>query len=227
MSEGFPFLDIIILAMVAGFIALRLRGVLGRRTGHERPPNEVQDRRRYEAEDPNENVVPLEPRTDPAARDSIGDGDGSPLEAVLTRLMVADRSFTIESFVEGAGAAYRMIVIAFAEGDSDTLKKLLSEQVYNDFNSAIENRAEHNQTASAEFEGDVKAEIVDAAFDGQTAQVTVEFVSHLVRATRDDDGVVIDGHPAIAREITDIWTFARDVSDRDPNWALISTRGAD
>lgn len=224
MKEGFPFLDIIFLAMVAGFIALRLRGVLGRRTGHERPPRNAEDKRRYETEETQEKVVQLAPH---AAADPTGVEEGTPLAAVLTRLMVVDRKFTVESFLEGARAAYRMTVTAFADGDTETLRGLLDDQVYDDFASAIELRAKRDQTATADFEGETKAEIARAALDDGVAQVTVEFVSHLVRATRDQDGAVIDGHPTLAREVTDIWTFSRTIKDRNPNWALVSTRGAD
>ena len=227
MDEGFRFLDIILLAMVAGFIALRLRGVLGRRTGHERPPRKAQGRRRYESEDTQDKVGPLEPHASAAGADAPGIEEGTPLEEALTRLMVADRKFTVDSFLEGARSAYRMIVGAFADGDTNALRGLLSDQVYNDFANAIEQREKGKQTATADFEGEIKAEIVRAAVDSDVAKVTVKFISNLVRATRDEEGVVVDGHPTLAREVTDIWAFSHKLKDRNPNWALVSTRGAD
>jgi len=225
MSEGFQFLDIIFLAMVAGFIALRLRGVLGRRTGHERPPQEANPRRRYEVEKGKDNVVQMDPgQGDVLDLDVEADTEG---RGAITRMMVEDRNFSVDQFLEGARAAYRMIVIAFADGDKQALKTLLDDQVYDNFTTIIDRREQSGQSATADIEGDTKAEIAGANYDSGIAEITVKFVSNLIRVTRDEDGAVIDGHPTLAREITDIWSFKRDLRDRDPNWLLVSTRGAD
>ncbi len=227
MSEGFQFLDIIFLAMVAGFIVLRLKGVLGRRTGNERPPREG-SQRQYEVDKKDDNVVPLDQRLTKTPEAAVpGAMAESPLQATLTRIMVADRNFSVDSFIEGSCAAYGMIVTAFAEGDKEALRGLLDDQVYNDFSAVIDRRAEQNQTASVEFEGETKADLVSATLTGKVAQITVKFVSDLIRATQDADGNMVDGHPSLAREVTDVWTFSRTLQDRNPNWYLVSTRGAD
>lgn len=232
MNEGFQFLDIIFLAMVAGFIALRLRGVLGRRTGNERPPRNPQDRRRFDADSNEDNVVALDNgRTDQEKaprQDADADADeGSSLQATLTRIMVADRSFSVASFIGGARAAYRVIVTAFAAGDKATLNDLLNDQVCDDFSNAIDKREKQNQTAMAEIEEETSTELVGATFNGKVARVTIEFVSRLIRATKDSDGELVEGHPTLAQDVTDIWTFSREVKDSNPNWLLVSTRGAD
>lgn len=225
MSEGFQFMDIIFLAMVAGFIALRLRGVLGRRTGHERPPHEANQRRRYETDNAEDKVVPFDP--DNERSQDLGVEEESPLHSAVTRIMVADRNFSVDGFLEGASAAYRMIVMAFADGDKQALRSLLADDVYQNFATIIDKRENAGQTATADIEGDTEVELEAATFDDGVANLTVKFVSRLIRVTRDEDGAVIDGDPTTAREITDIWAFERDVTSRDPNWLLVSTRSAD
>lgn len=225
MSEGFQFMDIIFLAMVAGFIALRLRGVLGRRTGHERPPHETNQRHRYETDNADDKVVPFDPNNEDS-QDS-GLEEESPLHSAITRIMVADRNFSVDQFLEGATSAYRMIVMAFADGDKQALRALLADDVYQNFAATIDKRENAGETATADIEGDTEVELAAATFDDGMAKITVKFVSRLTRVTRDEEGAVIDGHPTISREITDIWAFERDVTNRDPNWFLVSTRGAD
>jgi predicted lipid-binding transport protein (Tim44 family) len=225
MSEGFQFMDIIFLAMVAGFIALRLRGVLGRRTGHERPPHEADPRRRYETDGAEDKVVPFDPNNERGQ--DLGLEEESPLRSAITRIMVADRSFSVDQFLEGATAAYRMIVMAFADGDKQALRALLADDVYRNFAATIDKRENAGQTATADIEGNTEVEMEGAALDDGVAKITVKFVSRLIRVTRDEEGAVVDGHPTIPREITDIWAFERDTTNRDPNWLLVSTRGAD
>jgi predicted lipid-binding transport protein (Tim44 family) len=225
MNEGFQFLEIIFLAMVAGFIALRLRGVLGRRTGHERPPNEANQRRRYEVEKNDDHVVQLDPGQSDS-EDLEAEADNS-LQGALTRIMVEDRDFSVNRFLDGSRAAYRLIVTAFADGDKTALQNLLNEHVFEDFAAIIDRREKNGQTATADIEGETEAEVAGAQFDDGVADITVKFVSQLIRVTRDEDGAVIEGHPTLAQETTDIWSFRRDVRDRDPNWLLVSTRSAD
>ena len=123
----------------------------------------------------------------------------------------------------GARAAYEMIVMAYAEGDRRTLKNLLSREVYEGFEAAIRERESRGETVETRFVAIDKSDITGAEVRGHTAQVTLRFVSQLVSVTRDKAGNVIDGNPEKVTDVTDVWTFARDVSSRDPNWKLVAT----
>ncbi|HEX2536755.1 MAG TPA: Tim44/TimA family putative adaptor protein, partial [Pseudolabrys sp.] len=125
--------------------------------------------------------------------------------------------------VTGARAAYEMIVTAFAEGDRRSLKNLLSRDVYDGFDAAIGEREKRGETVESRFVSIDSADITAAELRARTAQVTVRFHSTLITATRDKDGNVIDGSAERVTDITDVWTFARDVSSRDPNWKLVAT----
>ena len=227
MGSDFALLEIIFLAMLAGFLILRLRSVLGRRTGHEKPPERQRFERR-EAPD-NENVIALSERTDVAegGADAEVPNEGQtatdPLSAGLTAIQRVDRDFNPDHFVEGARMAFTMIVKAFALGDLDTLKPLLSGALYSDFAGAVQSRDDaglHLDTAVSRI---VSARIVAAAMDGAEAEVTVAFESEQIKVTRDGDGTVVDGDPDRAETIHDVWTFRRDTRANDPNWQLIGT----
>ncbi len=220
--------------IVAVIIFLRLRSVLGRRTGNERP--------RYDPTLANgngatakENVVTL-PRAE--QRRAKDDGEfaasfetklkniapvGSELAGKLAEIARADPDFDPNRFLEGAKTAYEMIVTAFAHGNRKMLKQLLSREVYDSFIAAINEREKAGETVDFSFVGINKAEITDAGLANKISQVTVKFISELITSTRDKAGAVIDGDPKRVREVTDIWTFARDVTSRDPNWKLIAT----
>ncbi|MCG8696138.1 MAG: Tim44/TimA family putative adaptor protein [Minwuiales bacterium] len=228
MGEGFNFLDIILLAMVAAFILLRLRSVLGRRTGHE------QQNPRSRIESPggdvhrDDNVISLpdrdgEPARGPAAPEPE---DDTPLGAALTKIALADRSFDKAQFLEGARAAYEMIVTAFAAGDRKTLEPFLSDNVMENFGAVIDQREKSGQTQETTLVGIKSAEIIEAELDGRTAGVTVKFVSDMISVTKDSSGEVVAGDPAKVSLVTDIWTFSRNTRSRDPNWALTATRSS-
>jgi predicted lipid-binding transport protein (Tim44 family) len=134
-----------------------------------------------------------------------------------------DRSFDPKHFIAGARAAYEMIVTAYAEGDRRTLKNLLSKDVADGFEAVIRERETRGETAESRFVSIDATDITAAELRGRTAQVTVRFRSHLVTVTRDRSGNVVDGNPDVVTEVTDVWTFARDLSSRDPNWKLVAT----
>jgi predicted lipid-binding transport protein (Tim44 family) len=220
----FQFFDIILLAMVAGFIALRLRSVLGRRMGHQQqPPDVTGEKPGRVTEAGDDNVIPL---PDQARReaDLMKVADDSPLGAALTQIKLADRSFELGPFMEGAKAAYEMIVTAYAAGDRDTLKTFLSDDVYRSFERAIADREAQQYSHETTLVAMKETEVIDAEMKDSTAEITIKFVSELVNVTRDSDGRVVDGDPNQVDTITDIWTFARDTRSRDPNWALVATR---
>lgn len=242
------FLDVysIIFLVLAVVILFKLRSVLGRRTGSERPPfdpysqrqrdNDDATRERGEDSDTNDNVVSLPPRSeeDEERRKEAENRRlekvapaGSALNEALRAIISSDRSFDPRGFVDGAKAAYEMVVSAFAAGDRKTLKSLLSKEVYDGFVAAIADRESRKETVSSTFVGIDKAEIVEATLKDNIAQVTVRFRSKLISATRNEDGAIIEGDPNQVVDVTDIWTFSRDVTSRDPNWKLVATETAD
>lgn len=224
MSDGIGILDIVLVAMVAGFIFLRLRGLLGRRTGHERQRTDP-----YRLQEGGEDglATPSE-RERQAERDKSREAEAalwaedSPFGAGLTQIKIADHGFEPGGFLEGGRAAYDMIVTAFARGDRATLRGLLSDEVYENFETAITERESQHQRLETTITQIKSADIVDARMNRATAEITVKFVSDMVSVLRDDKGENVGGAPQ-EREVTDIWTFARDTGKRDPNWLLIAT----
>ena len=137
-----------------------------------------------------------------------------------------DSSFDPIEFMKGARAAYEMIVMAFAEGNKKLLSDLLGPDVLNGFTAAIADRDTRKQTIEQSFVGISSAEVVEAENKGGIAQVTVKFVSELITATRSAAGEVVGGDPKRIKEVTDIWTFARDSASTNPNWKLVATQAA-
>ncbi len=232
MGDTFSLINLILIG-VAIFLFWRLSGVLGRRTGHERPHYDPYSGDSSNAGAANDDkVIPLPGMAKPAAQapaEKVWEGiadEGSTVAQGLTEIALADRSFEPASFIDGARQAYEMIVTAFAQGDRTTLKPLLSRDVYGSFESVIEQRAASNQQVDTSFVGISKSDIVGAALSGRLARVTVKFVSELISCTRNAEGNVIDGDPTRVREVTDIWTFERDTSSSDPNWHLVATEAA-
>jgi len=233
MRDLFDIYTIIFLAL-AVFIFLRLRSVLGQRTGRERPPYDPYSARDAMRTSTNDNVVTLPPRSADAAPPPAADAEpverwkgiaeaGSAAAVGLDAVVAQDPSFDARHFLTGARAAYEMIVTAYAQGDRRNLKNLLSKEVYDEFEGAIRDRESRNEKAETRFVSIDKADITHAEVKGRTAQVTVRFVSQLVSVTRDKDGNVIDGNPDKVTDVTDVWTFARDLASRDPNWKLVAT----
>jgi len=235
MPEVFDIYTIIFLAL-AVFIFLRLRSVLGQRTGRERPPYDPYSARDAVRSPASDKVVTLPPRpseasarpaeaAQPAAErwKDIAES-GSAAAAGLDAIAAADPSFDAKHFVTGARTAYEMIVTAFAAGDRRQLRSLLSREVFDGFDAAITERERRSETAETRFVS-VDAATVTAAElrNRNTAQITIRFVSKLVTATRDRSGTVIDGNAEKVTDVTDVWTFARDVSSRDPNWKVVAT----
>jgi predicted lipid-binding transport protein (Tim44 family) len=232
--EFFDFGTIFFL-VAAVVIFYQLRNVLGRRTGHERPPFDPYAAGRRREKEPaaaSDNIVSL-PRRSPgeveegyAAIDAFAPA-GTDLNKGLRAIRDADPTFDPKTFVEGAKMAYEMIVMAYADGDRKTLKNLLSREVYDGFVAAISDREKRSEKIQSSFVGIEKAEIVSAEMKGHDAHVTLRIVSELISATRDGAGAVIDGDPETVAEVKDVWTFARDTRSRDPNWKLVATEAED
>jgi predicted lipid-binding transport protein (Tim44 family) len=229
----FDIYTIIFLAL-AVFIFLRLRSVLGQRTGRERPPYDPYSARdaRPQGTDkvvtlpnrkPEAATRPSEPPVEPAERWKGVAEKGSATATGLDAIVAADKTFDANHFIAGGRAAYEMIVGAFAAGDRRALKNLLSREVYDGFDAAIRERESKGETVESRFVSLETAEIIGAEMRGSTAQVTVRFVSQLITATRDKSGNVVEGNPDKVTDVTDVWTFARDLTSRDPNWKLVAT----
>jgi len=216
MGEFPHYFDIVLFAMVAAFLILRLRSVLGRRTGNERPPQTVITRAQ-----PNDNVLPagvrrpVGPLNGPRPSDAVAGG--------LERIRDADPAFDASHFIEGARAAFEMIVSAFATGDKPRLRPLLSDDVYRDFAAAVEEREAAGETLENRIVQLKQVDITEADLGGRTARVTIKFVSDQINVLRAHDGSIVDGDPNNAVEKTDFWTFARDTRSPDPNWELVAT----
>ncbi|NWG24941.1 MAG: Tim44 domain-containing protein [Pseudorhodoplanes sp.] len=228
----FDIYTIIFLAL-AVFIFLRLRNVLGQRTGRERPPYDPYSARDARAP-AGDKVITLPPRKpdavarpaetiEPAERWKGIAEKGTPVAAGLDAIAAVSSDFDARHFVAGARAAYEMIVGAFAAGDRKTLKSLLSREVYEGFDEAIRDRESKGYSVESKFVSLENADIIGAELRGNSAQITVRFVSQLITATRDKAGNVVDGNPDKVTDVTDVWTFARDVTSRDPNWKLVAT----
>lgn len=220
MGDDYQFIEIIVFAVIAGLLVLRLRSVLGRRTGTERrrdpfPPPA--------GETPPEKVVPLPPPRGRPATPPPASAAAAPLALGLARLKSADKGFDEKAFLAGARAAFEIIVNAFAKGDTAALQPLLSPAVYASFSEAIRTRAQQHETLETNLLTIKSLDIAEAGLEGDGASVTVKIVSDQINVTRATDGSVVEGNPDQVEEKTDLWTFARSVRSRDPNWTLIAT----
>lgn len=237
MSEGFQFIDIIFFAVVAGFILLRLRGVLGRRTGHQPPPG-----RRRGADESNDNVVQLperesadetadQPEDEPEPEDEDEDEDADDIDdedptlaAGLSQIREANSGFTRQAFLDGALAAFEIVIEAFAVGDTERLGDLLDDNVYRPFSRAIDEREKSGQSHETTLVSIDENIIIEAGMNGRIAFVTVRFVTQQINVTRDADDTVVSGDPTHVATVIDLWTFERDTRSRNPNWKLAATR---
>lgn len=229
MGDSFAYLDIVLLAMVAAFLIYRLRSALGRRTGNEkqRPdpfrPEETATRRQPATVAPRplpERAAAVE-RPAPEAPEPSG-----PIADGLRQIAAADPAFTADWFMAGARKAFTQIVEAFAKGDMQALRPLLNDDVYGNFAAAIEARNRAGETLETALVGVKSADILEARLNGRAAYIAVKFISEQVNVTRNRAGEVIEGDPVRVVTIIDIWTFARDVRSRDPNWNLVATRNS-
>jgi predicted lipid-binding transport protein (Tim44 family) len=234
--------DIILIGLVAVFLILRLRSVLGKRTGNERPP----------ARDPfapptpppatpprlgetpsgtasgNDNVVPLPTAAPRPSASATGPGGirASVLPgavAGVAAIRAVDPSFDPIGFAAGARAAFTTIVEAFAKGDTGPLRALLDGPTFASFEAAIRGRAERGEKIETTLIGFEASDIAAAELQGSNAVVTVRFVSEQINVTRNAEGQVADGNPNEVQKVVDLWTFRRDTKSSDPNWLLIKT----
>ncbi len=226
---GSQYIDVVIFALVAIFIGLRLRSVLGRRTGNERPPPQFGPMNGSAGGPVNGGTVtPLRPGSGSYAPAPIIEGKAVPVAANappgLAAIQALDPSITVDSFLGGARAAFAMILDAFTRGDEAALRPLLSDEVFENFARVIHNRRDAGETCHNQLVNVVSAEMAEAEMVGRNAHITVRFVSHQIIVVKDAHGQVVEGDPAQTVQVTDLWTFARDPRSRDPNWTLVATR---
>ncbi|MFD0985800.1 Tim44/TimA family putative adaptor protein [Methyloligella solikamskensis] len=242
MSEVFDIYTLLFLVL-AVVIFLRLRSVLGRRTGNERPP--------YDPYSPSENSVGQHKSSDtvvdlPRGRTHSQQAEAEPqpsaadiearledhapkdsdLAKALTEVMRADPTFDPDQFLEGAKVAYEMVIAAFAEGDEATLQQLVDDEVFESFRRSMAERQERGERVETSLIAINKADIIEAEVKQGVEQITVRFTSELITLVRDSDGDIVEGDPETVRDVNDIWTFAREISSRDPNWQLVATQTA-
>jgi len=231
--------DLILLALIAVFIFLRLKNVLGSRDGNEdnRHHNDPFTQNPADEQNPeaNDNVIHL-----PGAQSEGADGEAAfsraenvkvtqptgPAARGLAEIIGQDPNFTEDGFYEGARWAFEMTITAFAQDDRETLKNLLNAEVNDNFVSAIEARLAAGETLENTLIGVNSMEIIEASLEGKMANVTVKIVSEQVNVTTDSEGSVVDGDGNYIDTITDIWTFERDVTSKAPNWFLMATEVA-
>ncbi len=228
MSGGFP-VELILVAMVALFLVLRLRSVLGRRTGFERPPQAEPRANGFDPRSPARQAeAPMADALPPPAQSRTSrvlPDPRSPAGQGLGRIVQMDRSFESNAFLDGAQAAFGMILTAFAAGDRQTLRALLSDDTYAGFEQAITAREQAGEQQRNEIRAFTEVAIEAADLRGSTADVTVRFVTDQVNMVTDRNGAPVSGSDGIT-ELTDIWTFQRDLTAGDPTWRLVATRSA-
>lgn len=220
--EDLPhYADIILFAMIAAFLVLRLRSVLGRRTGSERR----RDMFMRQAEASRDKVVALGQRRPPVPPPpppaSAPPADS--VSAALARIRAADHGFDATEFIAGARGAFEMIVAAYAAGDKQHLRPLLDDEVFKPFTGAIDEREAAGETMETRIVALKQLDIVDATLTDSRARVTVKLVSDQINVLRAHDGSIVDGDPQHPIEKTDFWTFTRDTRSNDPNWVLVAT----
>jgi len=211
-SGSFP-IDLVLFGMIAAFLVLRLRSILGKRTGFERSAAPVP---------PAQPRKPAAPVIDGKAATHMPDS-ASPASQALAAMRTIDRSFDPARFLAGADQAFRMIVRAFAAGDRATLRPLLGDETYNAFDHAVAAREKAGETQVSEIRAVQSIDIQDASLRGTIGSMTVRIVSDQVSYTTDKDGRHVTGTDAVT-EIIDIWTFERDLTQPDPTWRLVAVR---
>jgi predicted lipid-binding transport protein (Tim44 family) len=220
--------EILLLMLVAGFLVLRLRSVLGRRQGFERPPQAEGRPAGYDPRGARSAADGVPGEAPPAGAPAAGAGRHTvpdrrtPVGQALSRIAAVDASFDPSRFLDGAEAAFRMIVQAFAAGDRGTLRSLLSGDAYAGFAKVLDGREAAGERQRTELRAVNEVAIEAADLRGNVADVTVRFVTDQINMTTGRDGEVVTGSDAVT-ELTDLWTFQRDLTSGDPTWKLVGT----
>jgi len=216
MDDGFAFFDIIIFAMLAGYLVFQLRRVLGRKADQERP-GEHKPLSKSDSLPENDNVVPF--------AESGDNLKSAPMEPVsdLTMLRRIDQNFNDKEFINGSKSAFSWIVEAFAKGETGKLEPLLSNNLWKNFEKAIQRRVSDGESLETTIVSIKSVLINDVILNDDSVNITVEFVSDQVKVLRDRDEKIIEGNPDVIETITDLWTFNRSLKSSNPNWILVRT----
>jgi len=194
MSNNFGFIDIILLAMIAGFIILRLRNILGRKTGHEGKVSNIFDEKRN-------NQFKLQTKNKPIVKDNLGDDEK-------------------KQFLQGAEIAYESILTSFAKGEKEKLKKLLTKEIYTNFEQAIDNRNKKNIKSELTFIGVKESKVEKFEKIKDKFFATVRIVCEIISVKKDKNDFVIEGNPDRIKTVRDYWKFSKSVFSENPNWLL-------
>ena len=224
--------ELMVYALIAAGLIFWLRSILGTRSDDEPniqvPKLEISD---------DGKIIGLNPHENERGEDKLalieelaGNEKGNmaieneAAQSGLADIVKADREFDVYVFLQAAQDAFVFVVESFADGDRETLQDLLSPQVFEAFNNAIDDREKAAEQMQTEIQSIQKSEIVEARIDGKTALVTVRFWADEVSVTKDEEGNIIHGHPDKVTQMRDVWTFSRDVKSRDPRWLVVETR---
>lgn len=212
--DGFQFIDIILLAMVAGFLILRLRSTLGRRTGHEQGQENFSSKKVVSLSKSDQTNV-FDDENQSLSENKINTG--------LNEILEHEPNFDMDEFKEGALKAFEMIINAFAKKDMDSLSSLLSDQVLLGFKKAIKEYEDAGEVLETEIVKVNLPEILQVNVSDSVATISVRFESDQINLIKSEDGDVIEGDPNQIESSVDEWTFQKNLSDQDPNWELAKT----
>ena len=194
MSNNFGFIDIILLAMIAGFIILRLRNILGKKTGHEGKVTSIFDEKNY-------NQFKPQVKNKPVIKDNLEDSEK-------------------EQFLKGAEIAYESILTSFAKGEKEKLKKLLTKEIFENFAQAIDHRNRENIKSELTFIGFKESKVEKFEKIKDVFFSTVKIVCEIISVKKDKNEVIIEGDPDKIKTVTDHWKFSKNVLSKNPNWYL-------
>lgn len=217
MEGGFPYGDVIIIAAIAAFIVLRYRAMLGEKSG--RDPSQMQVRPLKEFE----RIIQLPGREAAKAQQKTTEPDYGAFTETYGAMKAVDKNFSPEEFLQGAKAAFEMVIAAFNEADHDTLKMLLSSALYENFNATLAAQQAQGKKQQATLVAITTAEVTEAKLEGATARIAVRFVSEQIILLRDEQGVVLEGDPSRQEAVEDRWVFERALNSNDPAWKIIET----
>lgn len=217
MDGGFGYGDIIVIGAIAAFILLRYRAMLGEKSGRDAAPRTPLSEYERIIQLPTAKPIDVTPKKE------ISDAQYGALAEKFVAMRNIDRDFAPDDFITGARAAYEMVLEAFNKPDRDTLKMLLSDALYKEFDAHITESRKDGNVPQTILVAIKKSDITEAALKGTTATLTVDFVSEQIHLVRDSQGNVIEGNPSTHESVADRWVFTRNLANTDPNWKIIET----
>ena len=220
MNEGFAFFDIIIFAMLAGYLVFQLRRALGRRSDNQETKSKLNPEQRAKHSEA-DNVVAIKTNKN-ENQENVNQEQEETLGG-LTELREKDPSFSDTDFIAGSKDAFSWIVEAFSKGEISKLEPLLSEPLFNGFKQAIEKREADQLSLETNIVSIKSAQIHNVTVKQDQVNITVEYVTDQIKSTRNAEGEIVDGDPDTIERVTDLWTFNRNIKSKNPNWTLVKT----